>query len=173
MIRKYLTRESTELIVHAFVTSRLDHCNSLLCGLPQSSIQKLQRVQNTAARIVTRTKKYDHITPVLQSLHWLPVSHRIMFKVLLTTYKALHGLVPEYLSELIHKYEPSRSLRSCDKLLLCVPKVNTVSFGERSFAYCGPKLWNSLPLNIRLCESVESFKAQLKAYLFNLYYSGM
>ena len=96
-IRKYLTEETTEILVHAFVTSKLDYCNSLLYGLPKHIIGSLQSVQNTAARIVTLTKKFDHITPVLIQLHWLPVHFRILFKVLLLVYKALNGMAPLYI----------------------------------------------------------------------------
>ena len=100
-IRKYLTEETTEILVHAFVSSKLDYCNSLLYGLPKHMISSLQSVQNTAARIVTLTKKFDHITPVLIQLHWLPVHFRILFKVLLLVYKALNGMAPLYITELL------------------------------------------------------------------------
>ena len=76
-----LSKESTEILIHAFVSSKLDHCNSLLFGLPAYQLAKLQVLQNTAARVVSLTRKYDHITPVLESLHWLPVKSRIVFKV--------------------------------------------------------------------------------------------
>ena len=100
-IRKYLSRESTECLVHAFVTSNLDYCNSLLYGLPSTHISKLQRVQNTAARLVTGSPRFGHITPILNNiLHWLPINFRIQFKVLLLTFKCLHGLAPQYLSDL-------------------------------------------------------------------------
>ena len=93
-IRHLLTQSTTEKLVHAFITARLDYCNSILYGLPKRLIQL---IQNTAARLVTRTNRYDHITPVL---HWLPVQERIMFKILLFTYKTIHGSAPSYLSEL-------------------------------------------------------------------------
>ena len=92
-IRKYLDENSTETLVHAFVSSKLDYCNALLIGLPKYQIDRLQSVLNTAARIITFTCKYDHITPVLVRLYWLPVSYRIRFKVLLLTYKALNYLI--------------------------------------------------------------------------------
>ena len=78
-LRKYLDQSTTEKLVHAFITSKLDSCNSLLAGLPDSELSKLQSVQNTAARLVNRSKECEHITPVLQRLHWLPVKARIDF----------------------------------------------------------------------------------------------
>ena len=88
-IRKYFTQESCEIAVHVFITSKLDYCNSLLYGCRKMQLKKLQYVQNTATRIVTQTRKFDHITPVLFDLHWLPVSYRIVFKILLLVFKSL------------------------------------------------------------------------------------
>ena len=111
-IRKYLSSQTAEMLVHAFVSSRLDYCNSLLYGLPKELLKKLQHVQNVAARIVTHTRKCDHITPVLCQLHWLPIEERIVFKILSLTFKYLNGLAPPYLRDLIAKYVPRRNLRS-------------------------------------------------------------
>ena len=83
------------------MTSRLDYCNSLLNGVPDYKLKRVQRMQNIAARIVSRCPYRDHITPVLESLHWLPVKYRILFKLLLLTYKCLNGLGPGYLSCLV------------------------------------------------------------------------
>ena len=165
-IRKYLNNKDCEKLVHAFVTLRLDCCNSILYGLPDSELAKLQRIQNTAARLVARVKKSDHITPVLQKLHWLPVKSRIIYKILLQTYKALNGLAPSYLSELLDIYRPSLNLRSSGKHLLTTKKTNTVNYGDRAFSVCAPKLWNNLPLHIRQAKSLSSFKSQLEAHLF-------
>ena len=93
-IRNYLEKQAAEKLVHAFVGSRLDYCNSLLVGIPVTFLAKLQRVQNIAARILTGTRKYDHMTPVLYKLHWLPVKYRIEYKIILMTYRALNGLAP-------------------------------------------------------------------------------
>ena len=90
-IRKYLSQETCEQLVHAFITSRIDYCNSLLHGLPAKQLEKIQRVQNTAARIIFRLPKFCRITPSLFSLHWLPVRYRIDFKICLLTFKAIHG----------------------------------------------------------------------------------
>ena len=111
-IRDSLSQKGTEILVHAFISSKLDSCNSLLYGLPQSLIDRLQAVQNCAARPVTRSRKHDHITPILKQLHWLPVYSRIKYKVRLLTFKALHGLAPSYITEMLQPYKQSRSLRA-------------------------------------------------------------
>ncbi len=103
-VRKYLSPHATEQIVHSFITSRLDMGNSLLFGLPQNQIARLQRIQNTAARLVTLTKKRSHITPVLKDLHWLPVGYRIVYKLMLFVYKALHNMTPDYITHLLQPY---------------------------------------------------------------------
>ena len=109
-IRNLLTDSATEQLIHSLVTSRLDFCNSLLNGVPGYKLKRVQRMQNIAARIVSRCPYRDHITPVLESLHWLPVKSRILFKLLLLTYTCLNGLGPGYLSCLVmprkHRYEP-------------------------------------------------------------------
>ena len=110
-VRKHLNQANTEHLVRAFITSRLDYCNSLLCGLPAKEINKLQRLQNSAARLVTKCKLREHITPILKELHWLPVDHRIIFKVLIT-FKIICGCAPAYLKDLLEPYVPRRSLRS-------------------------------------------------------------
>ena len=98
-VRKYLDQTNTERLVHAFITSRLDYCYSLLYGVPEKDLNKLQRLQNSAARLVTRTKPRDHITPVLRTLHWLPVRQRITFKILLIVYKIVNQIAPAYLCD--------------------------------------------------------------------------
>jgi hypothetical protein len=166
-VRKFLDQGSAERLVHAFVSSRLDCCNSILYGLPDYEIAKLQHVQNTAARLVACVRKREHITPILHQLHWLPVRKRIEFKILLITYKALNGLAPDYISDLISVHKPSRSLRSGAKYLLSPIKTSTV-YGSRSFAAAAPTLWNELPMHIKCAVSVDIFKSSLKTYLFTL-----
>ncbi|TWW74291.1 hypothetical protein D4764_14G0002920 [Takifugu flavidus] len=106
----------------------------------------LQVIQNAAARVLTGIDKRDHITPVLASLHWLPVKFRIIFKTLLLTYKVLRGLAPSYLEELVHLYQPNRPLRSQNAGLLVVPRVSRSRMGGRAFSYQAPLLWNQLPV---------------------------
>jgi hypothetical protein len=152
-LRRCLDSKAAEQIIHSFVTSRLDMGNSLLVGLPQKQIHRLQLLQNTAARIVTLSKKSCHITPILKDLHWLPVSYRIMYKIALIVYKSMNDSAPSYISDLLQLYVPIRNLRSIDKLLLRVPR-SYHTWGDRSFAVAAPRLWNSLPLHIRASKSV-------------------
>ena len=134
-----MSQEVCERLVHAFISSKLDLYNSILYGLPVTELNKLQRVQNAAAQLISRTPKSHHITPILQQLPWLPVKDRISFKLLLLTFKALHGLAPIYISELIKPYNPSRSLRSSTLTYLSVPKSNTATYGEPMFLCCRSK----------------------------------
>lgn len=122
-IRQYITEDACRKLICSLVTSRLGYGNALLYGLPTSVIQRLQRVQNTAARMITRQKKSDHITPVLHSLHWLPVSYQCQYKLLLYVFKTLIQKAPIYLPELIQVHKPSRSLRSGTRSLLTTPRV--------------------------------------------------
>ena len=151
------------------VSSRLDCCNSLLFGLPSYQISKLQRIQNNAARLVTLTSNRSHIKPILHQLHWLPIPERINYKLLTLTYKAIHGLAPIYISNLLTLQLPTRSLRSNCATLLKPPKINTKTYGERSFQFAAPKLWNSLPIHIRNAPSLDNFKSVLKTHLFICY----
>ena len=157
---------AAEKLIPAFVSSRLDNGNSVLYGQPDYQLEKLQRVHNTAARILTKTSKYDHITPILFDLHWLPIKQRIIFKLMTLTYRCLNGLAPQYLSQHLIPYSPTRSLRSSDAALLTVPKSRTQSYGARAFQNCSPRLWNCLPLNIRQLNTYSSFKRALKHHLF-------
>ena len=165
-IRKYLSLQTTETLVHAFVTSKIDHFNCLLFGLPNHLLSKLQSIQNAAARVITCSRKHCHITPILIQLHWLPVADRIKFKILLITYKSLNNLAPSYIADLISRYKPSRNLRSSSSLQLNRGHFRLKSYGHRSFSVCGPELWNALPSSIRSESSLSSFKSTLKTYLF-------
>ena len=160
-IRKLLSTKTTKTLVHIFVTSHLDHCNSLLFGLPQCPLDRLQKVLNAAARVIWFKPKFNHITPVLVQLHWLPVKFGIECKIALFVYKALHGISPPYLAEL---------LQGSYKIPAAVerqrPSICNALFTEDLWRPFGPTLWNSLPLALTLQPTVESFRNHLKTYLF-------
>ncbi|TWW55902.1 hypothetical protein D4764_09G0009520 [Takifugu flavidus] len=139
-------------------------------GCPNNSLRSLQLIQNAAARVLTGIDKRDHITPVLASLHWLPVKFRIIFKTLLLTYKVLRGLAPSYLEELVIPYQPNRPLRSQNAGLLVVPRVSRSRMGGRAFSYQAPLLWNQLPVQVREADSIATFKIRLETYLFEKAY---
>ncbi len=122
-IKSFISIKDLETVIHAFISSRLDYCNSLYLGVAQSCLSRPQLVQYSAARFVTNTRKRENITPVLVGLHWLPVQYRIQFKILLFVYKSLTGLAPNYLSDLLSHYHTIRPLRSSNTLLLSVPKT--------------------------------------------------
>eukprot|EP00794_Sanderia_malayensis_P013257 gene13257-14621_t len=171
-IRKYLDRDSTEKLIHAFVSSRLDYCNALLYGLPANLISKLQRVQNSAARLLSLAPKYCHITPLLKELHWLPVKFRIDYKIIIMTFKAINGTAPDYISDLVTlKSNSGYSLRSNDKLFLSPPSFKTLpTIGDRAFIAAAPRLWNVLPQDVRCTSNFSSFKHKLKTVLFKQAY---
>ena len=156
-------------MVHSLVTSRLDYCNAVLYGLPDTLMDRLWCVQKSAARLITMSRKYDHITPIMINLHWLKPRERNHFKVLLLTYKALNGLAPVYISDLLQR-RPERGTRSDNKLLLVNPRINRVTYGGHFFAKAAPELWNNLPYDIKSSTSVSSFKAKVKTYLFRSSY---
>ncbi len=168
-----MSPKDAESLVHAFITSRLDYCNALFSGIPARSISRLQYIQNSAARMLTYTKRSAHITPILFNLHWLPVSSHIIYKILLLTFKSLHSLAPTYLSDLLSPYTPSRLLRSSGGELICVPRSRLSSLGGRSFYVMAPKFWNVLPLCLRSITTLHEFKSKLKTYLFNQYYRSL
>ncbi len=172
-IRKYLTNESAEIIIHALITSKLDNNNALLYGIPDYMIMKLQRVQNCAARIITRIPKHNHITPVLVKLHWLPMDKRIQFKILLLVYKIKQGQAPKYLNTLVKDLEAKTNceLRSAKNNQLEVPAAQTETYGNRIFSFTAPRLWNQLPHYIKTSTSIIRFKKDLKEHLFRQTYA--
>ena len=158
------------MLVNCLVISRLDYCNSVLYGIPKYQRDKLQRIQNIAARMITGTQSTDHITPILKNLHWLPVEARINFKILLITYKILNGQSTSYLAPIIQEYQPLRTLRSSTRSLLCIQLIKSNSYGGRAFSATAPKLWNSIPEYVKRAETVETFKTRLKTFLFQKHY---
>ncbi len=170
-IRKCLSQSDAETLVHAYITSRLDYCNSLYVNLPEYLIQDLQMVQNAAARLVVGLRKFDHISQSRMDLHWLPVKQRIDFKVLLLTYKAVMGEGPQYLADMFIPTGSDYSLRSDYKDQYKVPKSKKKCCGDRAFSIAAPKLWNDLPQYLKYAHDVTDFKANLKTHLFRIAYN--
>ncbi len=137
----------------------------------ESSGPASESSSSRAARVLTRTRKYDHIRPILSTLHWLPIKHRIDFKILFITYKALNSLAPQYLSELLSHNSPPRPLRSQNSGHLIIPRISKSTVGGRSFFYLAHKLWNNLTSNVREADTLCQFKSRLKTHLFNLAYT--
>ena len=168
-VRSSLTKEATLRLVCSLVMHRLDSGNISLYGTSEGLLDKLQKAQNAAARLVVKCLRSDHITPHLRDLHWLPVRSRIKYKILSTTYRALHNEAPAYISEMLTAYIPPRTLRSTNTSLLTVPTTHT-KHGDRAFSCAAPRLWNDLPISIKNCPSTSTFKQSVKTYLFNRAY---
>ena len=162
-----MSQDALKTLISAFVLSRINYCNSLLAGCPKQLIHKLQKVQNNAARLICRTLKSDHISPVLHTLHWLPVEQRTEYILLLLALKSVNNDGPSYLSDLLKFYIPSPQLHSSSNTrLLPIPSFHLKSFGQRKFSYQAAVLWNSLPISLRHSNSTLAFKSALKTHLF-------
>ena len=166
-IRPFLPKEVTTKLITSLILSKIDYCNSLLVGLPQNKIRKIQMIQNNAARLIMKRKKTENITPILRELHWLPIEKRIIFKVATMSFKCINNSAPQYLTDLLQVYHPSRALRSSRDNKLVKPRVKSKTFGERAFFHSGPAVWNSIPRPIRQMTSLTQFLKSLKTYLFN------
>ena len=142
-----MTVEAARTAAAAFISCRLDYCNSLLYGLPDTLLRKIQSVQNATARLITDTRRSDHISPVLRELHRLPIRERVKFKVACLVRQSLSGQAPLYLADDCRLVSDStrRSLRSAD-VSTCVVTRTLSSYGDRTFTAAGPRLWNSLPV---------------------------
>jgi len=171
-VARSLSIEAAKTLVQAFVSSRLDYCNAIVHGLPEKLMRRLQSVQNAAARVITSARRRDHITPILRQLHWLPVRQRVNFKIAVLVFQCLTGHAPAYLADdcQLAADASARRLRSADTAKCVVRR--TYNFGDRCFAAAGPRLWNTLPLNLRLCDSLGQFKRSLKTFLFGLWDHG-
>ena len=170
LVRSSLTDDSAKTLVHTFISSRLDYCNSVLYSVSGQLLRKLQMVQNAAARVVTRSRKFDQITPVLNELHWLPMVQRVRFKLALIVFKCLHGLwhrpTSPTTASLCRPMAGRRPLRSADTRTLYVPQTRT-AIGARNFAVTGPRVWNSLPPELRMLNcTVCTFAKKLDIFIF-------
>jgi len=164
---KFVNDNALKTLAASFILSRFDYCNSLFKNLCNYQLDKLQKLQNFAAKVVLSKSLYDHVTPCLIELHWLPISFRIDYKLSLLVFKCLNGLAPSYLCDLIELYVPSRNLRSANQFTLKAFSTNFKKLGDRSFSYTAPKVWNALPHEIRTEKSISIFKKKLKTFYFN------
>ena len=160
-----LTTDASKTVIQGTVISHLDYSNSILSGLPKCDIQKLQRVQIVAAKVIVQKKSKDSITECRAELHWLPVQARIDFKVLVMVFKCLTGEAPSYLKNLLKKQRSG-----CDDRLLSIPFTRRKTFADRSFSVYSPRLRNSLPYFMRSIDHIDNFKKQLKTYFFRKIY---
>ena len=158
-IRPYLNADTASMLVHAFVSSHIDYCNSLLFGVPVYSLQKLQHLLNCAARVITGiTYKHDPDSlHLLFTLHWLPVKYRIRYKLAVMVHNCRSGHAPKYLRDMISDYVPGKDLRSKEELLL-KPHSCRTEMGKRSFSYSAPFIWKSLSLSLRATTDIVKFK---------------
>ncbi len=170
-IRQCLDEEAARSMVHSLITSRLDYCNALYYGLPDVQLNRLWCVQKASARLISNTKKYDHITPIMKRLHWIKYHRRPEFKVLVITYKSLNNMAPSYLSDLLVSRD-NKGTRRDNQNLLFEPRFKRITYGGRSFSRAAPRLWNNLPLSVRLSPSLDIFKRNLKTHIFSQCYKS-
>ena len=168
-IRPLLTHDAAISVANSIVSSRLDYCNSLLYNTSERNLNKLQRIQNTLARVTCQSPRSSSASSLRKSLHWLPVRQRIIYKTSLITYKTLKTGQPAYLRDLLHHYLPTRTLRSSSQLLLHQPATKT-NFQSKAFSIITPALWNSMSLVTKCSATITTFKAHLKTELFSAAY---
>ena len=164
-IRQYLSEQATLTLINSTVLIRLDYCNSVYVGLPQASLHKLQLAQNTAARVASRTPRYQHITPLLQQYNWSPIAKRWQLRLLVMTFKALHLDVPQYIINLFHWYSPARPLPSSSTTSLVPNRNMTIRYGKRLIDTSTAVLWNSLPNEIKCATDIIQFKKLIKHHM--------
>ena len=166
-LRPFIDEKSTIQLIISLVISRLDYCNCLFYNMSEENFQKLQVVQNHCARLVKKAPKRSSATSLLKDLHWLPIKFRVSYKVAIFVFKCLNDdSFPSYLKDLISVYTPTRTLRSSDKFILFKPTVKLATFGEKSFYFSAPDVWNSLPYDLRSCTLFSTFKKKLKTFFF-------
>jgi len=172
-IRHYVSTGVLTQLVTSFVLSRLDYCNSILAGLPASTLMPLKRAQNAAARLVLGLGRRSSIITALRDLHWLPVKHRITFKVATLMHQAVHRRCPPYLADPVafSSTDSHRQLRSTTTRAAAIQRTRT-QFGRRVFSVCGPDVWNSLSPSVRTVDSDSSFSHALKTHLFQLAFNN-
>ena len=168
-IKKCLSYESLKTLAVALILSKISYCNTLLAGLPEKQLCRVQSLINTTARLIIGTRKFDHITPVLKKLHWFKVRDRVVYKILLLLFQCRLGYGPKYISERlipISEISERRKLRASNSTNLYVPKSKMSSIGKRRFEVEGSSLWNGLPKGSRRVRKVKDFGKRLKTSFF-------
>ena len=169
-IRRYLTQEAGEVLVHGLVMLRLNYCNSLYYGLPDCDLNRLQRVQSITCKLVLNRSKYDSCTECFTQLHWLPIRSRVQLKILTMVHNCLNLRPPDYLSNLLtyrSEIRPSGGFRSeLNYRILQVPRMKPKTFAARSFRVAGLTLWNNTPDELRCINDPNVFKKSIKTFLF-------
>jgi len=171
-VKKSLNERCLRTLVQAFVISRIDYCNSVLYGLPASTLKPLTTVLHYAAKLIKNLAPRDHVTPTLRELHWLPIQARINFKICMLMYRVHTNSSPSYVSSLVtpcSSVQSRRGLRSSSQADFVVIR-SVRKFGNRAFALAGPAEWNKLPDFIRRSSTFSVFKKNLKTHLFKIYY---
>ena len=173
VIRRSLTKEAVKMLVSSFICSRIDYCNAVFAAYHRSTTNHLDSVLHAAARMISRRSKHYHITSVLRyELHWLPVPQRVIYKLCLTTYKAINGTAPSYIAAMCVPSSTNQARlrpRSSDSRQILLPRTKT-ELGKRAFAYPGPRAWNDLPIALRTSTTLTGFKSALKTHLFRCCY---
>lgn len=172
-IRRSVSRSVMTTLVVSLVLTRLDYGSATLFGIPGCLMERLQSVQNAAARLIHSARKYDHVTPLLRDLHWLRIRERITFRVAVLAYKCQHDIAPPYLAASIQRVadiESRRRLRSASSASLAVPSTFHVTIGDRAFPVAAAKAWNSLPPSVTSAPSLYIFRRRLKTELFSRSY---
>ena len=160
-MKRYLTVDNLRCLVQSVLLSKIDSCNSLFFGINEYELNRLQKLQNSFARLIFGRRKSDHVSDLFEKLHWLPVKQRIIFKILLLVFKVFANSSPLYINECL-------TILDHENRVLKVKTFNS-SYGERAFCNYAPKLWNALPEYLRKSVTISYFKKQLKHYLFSFF----
>ena len=172
-IRKFLDTDICHNIVRTLILSKLDYCNSLLYGIDKKHLNRLQVLQNKCARLILKQPSRTHASPLLQSLHWLPIEKRILFKLIVQAFKAFQFSSPGYLASYFQSraHKTKYSLRSDLAITFEVPRAKKQA-GDRAFSVAGPHLWNGLPSSVRTVDHIDRFKNKLNSHLFSWFFQA-
>ena len=171
-IAKFFDLPAKKTLISSLVMSQLDYANAIFINLPKNSIHPMQRIQNQAAKLIMNRDRYESSTNTMRQLHWLPISYRCKYKVLLLVYRYINGQAPEYLQQKLSLRNPVWiTCSATERDMLQIPYNRRKTLADHGFSLAGPKLWNSLPLEIRTAPTFSIFKKLLKTHLFKICYN--